>query len=118
MEKDPMTSHLNLQQRLDHTEKLFRASLNRFHACRKRLPSFSKDLDPQVSLYADGLVDWIAGNIEWSAVNHRYKTFLNHLDRKNNIMRLQLNSPRRKLLRSVLIFLVVLIISVLGYLAL
>jgi len=116
LEKDPMTSHLDLQGRLDHAEKLFAAALDRFHACRKNMPSFDQDMDQQVAAYADGLIDWAIGNIEWSCVNHRYNTFLDDKDRKNGIMRVELNSLRRKLQRFLLIFCVVLIMSALGYL--
>ncbi|KAG6376252.1 isoprenoid synthase domain-containing protein [Boletus reticuloceps] len=115
MEKDLMASHMDLQTRLDHTEKLFTAALDRFHACRKELPSFNADLDRHVAAYADGLIDWIAGNIEWSSLNHRYKTFLNGEDRKNCIMKIELDNPHRKLRRSLLIFFVVLSMPVLGY---
>lgn len=118
MQKDPMTAHLNLQERFDHTEKLFTAALDRFHAYKEQLPSFNGDLDQHLAAYADGLIDWIVGNIEWSSVNHRYKTFLNDGDRKNNTMRLQLDGHGRKLQRLLLIFFVALIMSVLVYLLL
>lgn len=118
MQKDLMTGHLDLQERLDHTEKLFTVALDRFHACRKKLPSFNRDLDHHVAAYADGLIDWVTGNIEWSAVNHRYKTFLDDRDRKNNTMRLELNSIRRKLQRFLLVFFVALTMSALAYLLL
>ena len=106
-----MTGRMDLQERLNHTQKMFTAALDRFHACREELPSINPDLDQQVAAYADGLIDWVAGNIQWSSVNHRYKTFLDDEDRKNNIMRLDLDSPRRKLQRFLLIFFVALIIS-------
>lgn len=115
MQKDLMTGHLDLQERLDHTKKLFTAALDRFHTYREKLPSFNRDLDQQVAAYADGLIDWVAGNIEWSAVNHRYKTFLDDEDRKTNTMRLELNSLRRKLQRFLLMFLVALAVSALAY---
>ncbi|KAF8559681.1 terpenoid synthase [Imleria badia] len=118
MQKDPMTAHLNLQERLDHGEKLFTAALDRFHAYRKQLPSFSRDLDQHVAAYAEGLIDWVVGNIEWSAVNHRYKTFLNDADRKKNIMKLQLDSRGRKLQRLLLVVFAALIVSALAYLLL
>ncbi|KAF9227803.1 terpenoid synthase [Gyrodon lividus] len=89
IQKDPTADHLNLQERIDYATKLFKAALDRFHACRNKLSSFGDvDLDRQVSSYADGLVDWAVGNIEWSVVNHRYNTFINETDRKNNIMKL------------------------------
>ncbi|KIJ69093.1 hypothetical protein HYDPIDRAFT_79567 [Hydnomerulius pinastri MD-312] len=87
--KDPTTDHLNLQERIDYAGGLFKSAFDRFHACRKKLPSFGDaDLDRQVSEYTDGLIDWGIGNIEWSMVNHRYNVFVNEMDRKNNIMRL------------------------------
>jgi hypothetical protein len=118
MQKDPMTGHLDLQERLDHTEKLFTVALDRFHTCRKKLPSFNRDLDQHVAAYADGLIDWVTGNIEWSAVNHRYKTFLDDRDRMNNTMRLELNSLRHKLQRFLLMIFVALTMSALVYLLL
>lgn len=119
MQKDPMTAHMDLQERIDHTGKLFTAALDRFDACRKQIPSFNQDMDQHVAAYADGLIDWVTGNIEWSAVNHRYNTFLNSGDRKKLIMRVHLDNPRLRLLRRLLLIsFVALILSVLGYLLL
>ncbi|KAH7889591.1 isoprenoid synthase domain-containing protein [Phlebopus sp. FC_14] len=92
--KDPTTNHLDLQERIDCAGKLFKSSLNRFHAGRRTLPLFQDEfLNQQISAYADGLLDWIVGNIEWSIINHRYNTFASELERKNNLMRLN-RSPR------------------------
>ncbi|KAG9318589.1 isoprenoid synthase domain-containing protein [Chiua virens] len=113
MQKDPVTDHLDLQQRLDFTEKLFKAALDRFYACKKTLPSYNRDLDQHLAAYADGLIDWIAGNIQWSAVNHRYNTFVDDQDRKNHIMRLEFDGPRRKLQRFSLVFLAALTVTLL-----
>lgn len=112
MQKDPVTDHMDLQERLDHTKKLFVAALDRFHVCRENLPSINEDMDQQVSAYADGLIDWVVGNIQWSSVNHRYNTFLNDRDRKSNIMKLDLDSPRRKLQRFFILFVIALTVSI------
>ncbi|KAG1754774.1 isoprenoid synthase domain-containing protein [Suillus paluster] len=89
IQKDPTTQHLDLQDRFDHAGKLFQVALDRFNACRDALPSFGDEGgDKQVAAFADGLVDWIRGSIEWSMVNHRYRVFVNDDDRRENILRL------------------------------
>ncbi|KAH7907036.1 isoprenoid synthase domain-containing protein, partial [Hygrophoropsis aurantiaca] len=87
--RDPGTKHLDLQGRINYAGKLFETAIGRFQKCREMLPSFEDPvIDRQVSEYADGLLDWTVGNIEWSLVNHRYNTFNNEEDREKNIMRL------------------------------
>ncbi|OAX32838.1 terpenoid synthase [Rhizopogon vinicolor AM-OR11-026] len=89
IQKDPNTQHLDLQERIDHAGKLFQAAMDRFNACRDALPSFGdEETDRQVAAFADGLVDWVLGSIEWSIANHRYRVFVDDDDRKNNILRL------------------------------
>jgi len=89
IQKDPTTQHLDLQGRFDHAGNLFKAALDRFNACRDALPGFGDDeTDRQVASFADGLVDWVLGNIEWSIVNHRYNVFGNDDDRRNHVLRL------------------------------
>ena len=90
IQKDPETAHLDFQEGLDYAEKLFKAAVDRFHACRRELPSFNPEIDQYLKLYADGLVDIAAGNLQWSRVSRRYRTFTNDEDRRNNIMRLAL----------------------------
>ncbi|KAG1750714.1 isoprenoid synthase domain-containing protein [Suillus lakei] len=88
-QKDPTTQHLDLQERFDHAGKLFQAALNRFNTCRDALPSFGdEERNRQVAAFADGLMDWILGSIEWSMVNQRYKVFVNDDDRRENVLRL------------------------------
>jgi hypothetical protein len=90
IQKDPTTQHLDLQERLDHAGKLFLAALDRFNICRDALPSFGDEkTNRQVSAFADGLMDWNLGNIEWSMVNKRYKVFVDDNDRRENILRLE-----------------------------
>ncbi|KAF9238506.1 isoprenoid synthase domain-containing protein [Melanogaster broomeanus] len=109
IQKDPTTNHLDLQGRFDYAAKLFREARDRFNACRDNLPSFGDvDLDRQVSAYADGLVDWVTGNIQWSIVNRRYKVFRNDADRKNSILRL---SPNPQYLSSPLLIVFVIVLS-------
>ncbi|KAH7905973.1 isoprenoid synthase domain-containing protein [Hygrophoropsis aurantiaca] len=87
--RDPGTKHLDLQGRIDYAGKLFETAIGRFQKCREMLPSFDDpDIDRQVSEYADGLLDWTVGNIQWSLVNHRYNVFNDDEDRQKNIMRL------------------------------
>lgn len=89
IQKDPTTQHLDLQGRFDHAGTLFQAALDRFNTCRVALPSFDdEETDRQVAVFADGLVDWVSGNIEWSIVIDRYKVFMNDDDRRNHILRL------------------------------
>ena len=87
IQKGSETTHLDFQEGLDYPEKL---SVDRFHACRRELPSFNLEIDQYLNLYADGLIDFAAGNLQWSRVSRRYRTFTNDEDRKNNIMRLAL----------------------------
>ncbi|KAF9246417.1 isoprenoid synthase domain-containing protein [Melanogaster broomeanus] len=88
IQKDPVTAHLDLQERMDYCGQLFKAALDRFQACRSHLPSFGDaDLDRQVSAYTDGVVDWVTGNIQWSIVVRRYRVFVNEADKENNILR-------------------------------
>lgn len=91
MEKDPETAYLDFQERLDYAETLFKAALERFHTCRRELPSFDPEIDQYLTSYADGLIDLLTGSLQWSRVNHRYNTFMNDEDRKNNVMRLALD---------------------------
>jgi len=90
IQKDPETAHLDFQERLDYAEKLFKAAVDRFHACRRELPSFNPEIDQYLNLYGDGLIDLAAGNLQWSRVCRRYRTFMNDEDRRDNIMRLAL----------------------------
>jgi len=115
IQKDPTTDHLDLQERIRYATKLFNAALDRFHSCRQKLPSFGDvALDRHVSSYADGLVDWIVGNIEWSIVNHRYNTFVHEKDRRNNIMRL--NSRLLSSQHFILFFIVTVLSILFGHL--
>ncbi|KAI6005846.1 isoprenoid synthase domain-containing protein [Pisolithus albus] len=86
--KDPDTSHLDLQGSINYAGDLFKAALDEFHAYRGRIPPFDSDMDKYLSAYADGLIDWVIGNIEWSIVNNRYKVFSSDSDRRSNIIRL------------------------------
>ncbi|KAH0825979.1 isoprenoid synthase domain-containing protein [Lanmaoa asiatica] len=91
MQNDPETAHLDFQGRLDYAEKLFKAALERFQACRQELPSFGPEMDQYLALYTDGLIDMVIGNLQWSLVNGRYNTFTSDEDRRNNVMRLALD---------------------------
>ncbi|KAF9234791.1 isoprenoid synthase domain-containing protein [Melanogaster broomeanus] len=94
IQKDPTTNHLDLQGRFDYTAKLFREARDRFHACRSNLPSFGDlDLDRQVSAYADGLVDWVAGSIQWSIVNRRYNVFRNDAGQEEKHLEVEPEPP-------------------------
>ena len=118
MQKDPTTEHMDLQERLDYTKRMFTAALDRFNACREKVPSIDEDMDKHIASYADGLIDWVVGNIQWSVLNHRYNTFLNDEDRRNNIMRIAQDSPRRILQRILSIFSIAVIISLIYFLLL
>jgi hypothetical protein len=90
MQMDPATQHLDLQERFDHAGKLFHVALDRFNICRDALPSFGdEETNRQVAVFADGLMDWIVGSIEWSEVTKRYKVFVDDNDRRENILRLE-----------------------------
>ncbi|KAH0825949.1 isoprenoid synthase domain-containing protein [Lanmaoa asiatica] len=97
IQKDPETAHLDFQGRLDYAEELFKAALDRFQACRQELPSLGPEMDQYLTVYADGLIDWAIGNLQWSRVTSRYNRFTNDEDRRNNIVRLALDgSPANK----------------------
>ncbi|KAH7930478.1 terpenoid synthase [Leucogyrophana mollusca] len=94
--RDPGTQHLDVQGRIDYAGKLFETAMLRFRKCREMLPSFDDPvIDRQVAEYADGLVDWTVGNIEWSILNHRYNVFDSDEDREKNIVRLD-TRPRTR----------------------
>ena len=112
MQKDPTTEHLDLQERLDYAMKLFTAALDGFNKYREKTPSIDEATDRYVAEYADGLVDWVVGNIQWSGVNHRYKVFLNDEDKRNYIMKMDLDRPRRKLQILSIFFIAVIVLLV------
>lgn len=87
--EDPETSHLDLQQRIDHAGKLFKMALENFHRYRENLPCLNPEEYGYLSAYADGLVDWVVGNIEWSLVNCRYKVFYNDSERRSLVLKLR-----------------------------
>ncbi|KAH0825982.1 hypothetical protein J3R83DRAFT_7577 [Lanmaoa asiatica] len=81
MQNDPETAHLDFQGRLDYAEKLFKAALDNFQACRSY----------------HGLIDMAIGNVQWSRINRRYSTFTSNEDRRSNIVRLALDgSPENE----------------------
>ncbi|KAG9317937.1 isoprenoid synthase domain-containing protein [Chiua virens] len=88
MQTDPATRGLDLQGRLDYVEKLFREALERFSTSKKNLPGVGQGLDQQLAIYADSMMDFVVGNLEWSAITPRYRVFMNDEDKKNMILRL------------------------------
>jgi hypothetical protein len=46
--------------------------MERYLADRKRLPSFSPQIDADVRLYVRAMENWPIGNLEWSFETNRY----------------------------------------------
>lgn len=47
-------------------------SIDRFNEDRARLPSWGPEIDRDVSIYVDGLANWIVGSLHWSFETERY----------------------------------------------
>lgn len=63
---------LDLQSAVDFIGRLCKQSIDRFVEQRANLPSWSPEVDRQVSIYVDGLADWIVGSLHWSFESERY----------------------------------------------
>ncbi|KAG9313619.1 isoprenoid synthase domain-containing protein [Chiua virens] len=83
VQRDPEFNGLDLQ-RLDHAEKLFREALERFNISKNNPPPLEQEMEQQVATYANGLIDWVVGNLHWSPVTRRYDVFMNEEDGKQS----------------------------------
>lgn len=64
--------NLDVQAAINMIGKMCKAATERFVNDRKQLPSWGPEIDRQVSLYCDGLQDWIVGTLNWSFETERY----------------------------------------------
>ncbi|THH00322.1 hypothetical protein EW145_g7101 [Phellinidium pouzarii] len=69
-----LTLGLSLQDAVDYVGELCSASIARFLAGKRRLPSFDNGgrVDREVGIYVRGLEDWIVGSLHWSFESARY----------------------------------------------
>jgi hypothetical protein len=63
---------LDLQGAVDHLGRLCKSTVQRFEDNRAILPSWGEELDRQVSVYVEGLQNWIIGSLHWSFDSTRY----------------------------------------------
>lgn len=88
--KNKETSYLDLQGALDYAAKMSEAALERFHVCKRNLPSVNPEIDAYLAAYAEAIPDTAAGNVYWHSISPRYNVFENEEARKNNIVRWEL----------------------------
>ncbi|PFH50636.1 hypothetical protein AMATHDRAFT_3814 [Amanita thiersii Skay4041] len=68
-----MNEHgLDLQSAVDFVGAMCKQSIDRFKQERANLPSWGPEIDREVSIYVDGLADWIVGSLHWSFESERY----------------------------------------------
>jgi hypothetical protein len=63
---------LDLQSAVDFVGEMCKQSINRFIDDRAALPSWGVKIDRDVSVYVDGLANWIVGSLHWSFMTERY----------------------------------------------
>jgi hypothetical protein len=71
----PVVMHqegVDLQTAVDFVGNMCKQSIDRFNEDRARLPSWGPEIDRDVSIYVDGLANWIVGSLHWSFESERY----------------------------------------------
>ena len=71
----PVVMHqegVDLQTAVDFVGNMCKQSIDRFNQDRARLPSWGPEIDRDVSVYVDGLANWIVGSLHWSFETERY----------------------------------------------
>ena len=63
---------VDLQTAVDFVGNMCKQSIDRFNEDRARLPSWGPEIDRDVSIYVDGLANWIVGSLHWSFESERY----------------------------------------------
>jgi hypothetical protein len=63
---------LDLQSAVDLVGDLCKQSIDRFSNDRNNLPSWGAKIDKDVSVYVNGLANWIVGSLHWSFESERY----------------------------------------------
>ncbi|TBU50447.1 terpenoid synthase [Dichomitus squalens] len=62
----------SLQAAVDYVGDLTNASIARFESIRRSLPCWGEKIDKDVTLYVQGLQDWMVGALQWSFDSARY----------------------------------------------
>ena len=71
----PVVMHqegVDLQTAVEFVGNMCKQSIDRFNEDRARLPSWGPKIDHDVSIYVDGLANWIVGSLHWSFETERY----------------------------------------------
>ena len=88
---------LDLQSAVDFVGDLCQQSIDRFVHERENLPSWGPEIDRDVSIYVDGLRDWIVGSLHWSFESERYFAKAGLEVKKNrtvNLLPLRTSAPQ------------------------
>ncbi|OJA19105.1 hypothetical protein AZE42_10031 [Rhizopogon vesiculosus] len=84
---------LDLQSAVDYIGQLCKASIQRFEDNRAILPSWGEELDRQVTIYIDGLQNWIVGPLHWSFDSTRYFGKDGHAVKRDRVVKLLPQKP-------------------------
>lgn len=84
---------IDLQSAFNFVGELCKQSIDRFTECREQLPSWGPKIDRDVTIYIEGLADWIVGSLHWSFDTERYFGKRGHEVKKTRIFKLL--QPRR-----------------------
>lgn len=63
---------IDLQTASDNVGVYFKKLMDRFIADKKRLPTWSPEIDFAVARYILAMEHWVIGNLEWSFETQRY----------------------------------------------
>jgi len=63
---------MSLQDAVDYVGDLCKETIDGFIEAKGRLPSWGPDIDAAVSIYVEGLQNWIVGSLHWSFMTERY----------------------------------------------
>jgi len=64
--------NLDVQAAVDFVWAKCKDAHERFIENKKKLPSWDEKTDKDVTVYVDGLMDWMVGNVHWSYQSERY----------------------------------------------
>ncbi|TFK33445.1 isoprenoid synthase domain-containing protein [Crucibulum laeve] len=80
--------NLSLQEAVDFVGDYCKNSIERFETDRKSVPSWGPDVDKDVTIYIEGLQNWIVGSLHWSFDSERYFGKLGAQVKKHRIIEL------------------------------
>jgi hypothetical protein len=80
---------LDLQSAVNFTGDMCDAAIQRFLENQANLPSWTPEIDKQVSLYVQGVADWMPGSLYWSYNSERYFGKLGNEIKKTGVVQLQ-----------------------------